>query len=211
MSHMKPVYGLLSAAAIVVSSVSCGDVARTGRSPMFLVIESLTATRGGASSAAESNTLLSDVQAIVTSPPPCSAESPCRTIFSDSGKAILRMNAKNIGTPDHGIVPTTNNEITVFRYRVVYRRADGRNTPGVDVPYPLEGAATGTIAVGGTLPMTFELVRHAAKAESPLVELVSNPTVISTVTEVTFYGRDMVGNEVSATGSMLIDFGNFGD
>jgi hypothetical protein len=28
---------------------------------------------------------------------------------------------------------------------------------------------------------------------------------------VTFYGHDQAGNEVSATGSIQVDFGNFGD
>jgi hypothetical protein len=35
--------------------------------------------------------------------------------------------------------------------------------------------------------------------------------MISTIADVTFYGRDQAGNDVSATGSIGIDFGNFGD
>jgi hypothetical protein len=50
-----------------------------------------------------------------------------------------------------------------------------------------------------------------AKEESPLIQLRSNPGVITTLTEVTFYGRDQVGNEVVATGRIQVDFGNFGD
>jgi hypothetical protein len=59
------------------------------------------------------------------------------------------------------------------------------------------------------------LVRHVAKEESPLVQLKfysgNTPPVISTISDVTFYGRDQVGNEVSVTGSILIDFGDFAD
>jgi hypothetical protein len=54
-------------------------------------------------------------------------------------------------------------------------------------------------------------VRHAAKEESPLVQLQSSPTIITTIAEVTFYGTDRVGNDVSVTGSIQVDFGNFGD
>jgi hypothetical protein len=68
-----------------------------------------------------------------------------------------------------------------------------------------------TVASGATATIGFELVRHAAKEESPLIQLRTSPSTITTITEVTFYGRDTVGNEVSATGRIQIDFGNFGD
>ena len=106
--------------------------------------------------------------------------------------------------------PSTNSEVTVNRFHVAYRRADGRNTPGIDVPYPFDGAVTGT-TVGGKLSLGFELVRHDAKMESPLVELKSNYGIITTIAEVTFYGRDQVGNDVTVSGSLQIDFGNFAD
>ena len=35
--------------------------------------------------------------------------------------------------------------------------------------------------------------------------------VISTIAEVTFYGRDQAGNEVSVTGSISVNFSDFGD
>ena len=46
---------------------------------------------------------------------------------------------------------------------------------------------------------------------APLVQLVANGVIISTIADITFYGQDLVGNEISVKGSMLIDFGNFGD
>ena len=57
----------------------------------------------------------------------------------------------------------------------------------------------------------FPLVRNTAKEESPLVQLKTNGVIISTIADVTFYGRDQVGNDISATGSIGIAFGNFGD
>jgi hypothetical protein len=188
-------------AAVTAANVSCGSVVRDGKSPVYLVIDSLVAKRGGGDDP-EGGTLLSDVLTKGGT-------------FNDTGTVALRMSPKDIGPSSTATQPSLNNEVTINRYRVVYRRADGRNTPGVDVPYAFDGAATGTIPVGGTLKLGFELVRHVAKEESPLVQLQFNngntPPVISTITDVTFYGRDQVGNEVNVTGSMLIDFGDFAD
>jgi hypothetical protein len=188
-------------ALAVVAGVSCGDVARQSRAPVYLVIERLEAVAGGLTGTF-AGTLLSDVRT-------------SSGVFNDGGRAVFRLSLKDIGTPTAPSTPTSNHEVTITRYRVVYRRADGRNTPGVDVPYPFDGGVTVTVPRTGNIAVTFELVRHAAKEEPPLSQLVANgatlPPVISTVTDVTFYGRDQVGNEVSATGSILIDFGDFAD
>ena len=45
----------------------------------------------------------------------------------------------------------------------------------------------------------------------PLFQLRADLHIISTITSVTFYGTDRVGNDVAATGSITIDFANFGD
>ena len=210
MTHMHSAIRLLLAAALAVVGTSCGDVVRDGRSPVFLVIQSLTATRGAVSGGTASGFLMSDVVSYVTSPAPCSAVSPCPTIFNDTGSVTLRLSLKNIGNPGSVTAPSTNNEVTISRYRVDFRRADGRNTPGVDVPYGFDGGVTGTIIANGSLGLGFELVRHVAKQESPLVQLGSSAVIISTIADITFYGRDQVGNDISVTGSITVDFGDFG-
>lgn len=197
--------------ALSVASASCGDVARAGRSPVYLVIDSIAAVAGGATSTTPASFLLSDVLRLVTTPDPCTATSPCPTIFNDSGTATFHLALKDIGSTTTPTSPSSNNQVTLTRYRVAYRRADGRNTPGVDVPYPFEGAATVTVPIGNAASVGFELVRHVAKSESPLVQLVTNLTIITTIADVTFYGQDLVGNEIQATGSIQVDFGNFGD
>jgi hypothetical protein len=197
--------------ASVASSVGCGDVARQGRSANFLVIDTLLASRGAKEPGPLVTTLVSDVLTSVTSPAPCTAEQPCPTIFNDLGQVELRLSPKDVGTAGVGNQPSSNNQVTISRYRVVYRRTDGRNTPGVDVPYAFDGGATATILAGSTATIGFEIVRHDAKRESPLAQLVTEGTVISTIAEVTFYGRDQVGNDINVTGSIQIDFGNFGD
>ena len=186
--RIRPLCRCASLAVLVLATASCGDVVRSGRSPVMLEVTSLVA--GG------NNTLNSDV---ITS---------AGVILDDLGTATLTVIPKNI---DAITAPTsTNNDVTITRYRVEYRRADGRNTPGIDVPFPFDGAATITIPAGGSGILVFELVRHVAKAEAPLVQLVTDINVISTIAEVTFFGRDQVGNELSASGSMLINFLNVG-
>jgi hypothetical protein len=100
--------------------------------------------------------------------------------------------------------------VTITRYRVVYRRTDGRNTAGIDVPFPFDSSVTVTVSADGG-STGFQLVRVSAKQESPLRSLVTNPDIISTIADVTFYGRDQAGNDVSVTGSIGVDFANFGD
>ena len=207
MTRMRQISGVVAAAAVVLSSVSCGNVVRTGKSPMFLVIDLLQGQRGGGTNTQLGNPLQSDVLSFVTTPAPCSANSPCPTIFNDVGQVVLRIVPKDVSNPTS---PSTNNEVTINRFRVNYRRADGRNAPGVDVPYGFDGAVTGTVAIGSQLTLGFEIVRHAAKLEAPLIALVDSPTIITTLADVTFYGQDRVGNEVTVTGSIQIDFANFG-
>jgi len=50
-----------------------------------------------------------------------------------------------------------------------------------------------------------------AKLEAPLATLRTGETFISTIADVTFYGQDQAGNELSVTGSIGITFGNFAD
>ena len=187
---------LLGTAAAV--STSCGEVARTGRSPAFLIIDSLTASQGEEDSF--SGVLLSDV---VTN----------GGVINDNGRVSLRVALKNPGTVTSPLGPSTLNEITINRYRVRYTRADGRNTPGVDVPHDFDGAFTVTVGAQGGGEGTFILVRHQAKREPPLRNMWDGggARFLSTIAEVTFYGRDQAGNEVEATGSISINFADYAD
>jgi len=209
MTRMRNISRILVAAAAALVGTSCGDVVRTGRAPVFLVIDSLAAAKGD-DDQKFSSFLLSDVITNVTTPAPCTTESPCPTVFNDPGQATLRLALKDIG-PVGAATPTTNNEVTITRVHVKYRRADGRNIQGVDVPYEIDSAATATVPATGTVTMGFQLVRHTSKEESPLVQLKTNSVIIATIAEVTLYGRDRVGNDISAMGTIEVDFGNFGD
>src|SRR5438067_1430155 len=196
---MRNAARLLVLAAVIAASASCGDVVRDGSSPMFLVIDTLQAVRGGPQTGAPSAFLTSDVVTNLTSPAPCTVDAPCPTIFNDSGTVSLRLTPRNIGTATG---PTTNNEVTINRVHVEYVRADGRNVPGVDVPYAFDGATTGTVPTTGTVTLGFELVRSAAKAESPLIQLRNSRNILTVIARVTFYGQDRTGNALSVTGQI---------
>ena len=205
MLRMRALGPLFVVSALVAAATSCGDVVREGRSPTFLVMDSLEGIAGG-SAGTPSATLLSDVVTAATTPdPPCSVTNPCLSTFDDFARASLRLVPKDLA-----FVPTTNNQVTITRYHVSFRRADGRNTPGVDVPFDFDGAVTTTLVQSAAGSVAFELVRHSAKLESPLIQL-RNGSFISTIATVTFYGKDLVGNDISVVGSLSVNFGNFAD
>lgn len=134
---------------------------------------------------------------------------PQRTYSSDLGRVTFALGLKDPGSSTSPASPTQANWITVDRYRVRYIRSDGRNTPGVDVPYPFDGAFT--VTVSGDVAGGFEIVRLQAKLEAPLAALAGSGVVISTIAEVTFYGHDQTGRDVSTVGRIGVDFANFAD
>jgi hypothetical protein len=208
MIRMSHCTRFVAVAAIVATSVSCGSVAR-GRGSSSLVIDSLNGIRGAVTPGTPAATLTSDVITNVTSPAPCTATAPCPTVFGDGGQAVMHIVMKDAGSANP-TAPTEINNITLTRYRVVYTRTDGRNTAGVDVPHPFEGAITITVTAN-TTDVGFSLVRIQAKEESPLVLLRNGNTFFTGLATVTFYGTDQAGNQVSAAGMIEINFGNFGD
>jgi hypothetical protein len=179
----------------LVGSASCGDMVRQGQASSYLIIDRLQG--GSGQGGTLSDVVSSDVVTVVSGVP---------TVFADPGSVTLRLAMKDVTNPTG---PTTNNHITLTRYRVRYIRADGRNTEGVDVPYTFDGAITGTVS--GTVTFGFTLVRIQAKEEAPLKALAVNGNVISTIAQVTFYGRDQTGRETSVTGQISINFANWGD
>jgi len=118
---------------------------------------------------------------------------------------------KDPGAPGIGANPTNLNAVTINRYRVAYRRTDGRATQGVDVPYGFDSGVTFTVPADGTLTAEFEIVRSSAKLEAPLRALANSHDIISTIADVTFFGRDQAGNDISASASIGVNFGNFAD
>jgi len=205
----KVVWGAGMALGILLSAVQfggCGKAVRQGEGPAYLVLEQLLAASGAVPDEF-GNVVSSDVLTFVKVE---AARVP--TIFEDPGRARFRVAMKDIGATESAAAPSANNLITITRYRVTFIRADGRNTPGVDVPYPFDGAIT-HVATGTATTAGFTLVRAAAKAEAPLLALVGGggARFLSTIAEVTFYGYDAAGNAVSVSGRLSVNFADWGD
>jgi hypothetical protein len=200
----------LAIALDLATSIACANSALdSGRASTALVIEQLAAARGNDTSTFN-NVLQSDVVTTVqTTVGNQTISTP--TVFEDVAQVIMRLSFNDPGTPSNPSSPTSANWITVDRYRVQYIRADGRNTPGVDVPYPFDGGVTFSVLDIGSA--TFTLVRGQSKLEPPLLALrgTGGAVVISTIAEITFYGHDQTGAEVTALGRISVNFADWGD
>ena len=184
----------------VLASVSCGQMSREGTASSYLTVETLEAA-SGAEPDEFSGDLASDVITVVDGVP---------TVFADVAQVSFALRLKDPGPAESPTSPTPNNAITIDRYRVSFIRSDGRNVPGVDVPYAFDGAFT--LTVSDRANASFTLVRVQAKREPPLSGLSNgNGTRLSTLAEITFYGHDQTGREVSTTARIGVNFGNWGD
>lgn len=184
----------------VLLLAGCHSKVTEGRAASYLIVNSLGGAKSG--STTFGNILQSDVM------------SNNGGIWEDNGRVTMTVALKDITSPTG---PTTNNFITINRYRVAFRRTDGRNQQGVDVPYAFEGGITFTVT-DQPATATFVLVRVQSKLEAPLQALGSlggsaggSAIVISTIADVTFYGFDQTGTEVTATGSISVNFANWAD
>ena len=188
----------LCAVLCLLGSVSCNDLVQASRASTILVIERIGAKSGGTTGDPIDTFLNSDVLFE-------------GSVFPDIGRVTTRLAFKSPGTSENPASATSANWITITGYRVVYRRTDGRNEAGVDVPYPFEGGLTMTTLDIGTAEFT--LVRVQAKLESPLVELrgLGGALAISVNAEITFFGHDQTGAAITANGSIGITFADFGD
>ena len=187
---------LLGVAATGLVS-GCSETVRTGQASSYLVLQRLEGASGADVGALFQSVLRSDV---VTK----------GSIFEDNGRVAMTLAMKDVTNPTG---PSTNNLNTQNRYRVEYRRTDGRNAPGEDVPYPIEGAMGVTINDQPT-SVIFTLVRAQAKLEKPLVTLAGSnggALIISTIADVTFFGKDQTRLDVTVTGSMSINFADWAD
>ena len=185
---------LLSAALV---SAGCGDTS-SGRSPSKVVITEVKVGAGGQSPTLTVGPLNSDV----------------RTnggIFDDLAQFTMELVLKDPGVPGTTATPSDLNAVSFSRYHVEYRRADGRNTQGVDVPFAFDGGSTFTIGTQSTSTIV-EVVRHEAKLEAPLRALINDQlNVINTIATVTFYGKDQAGNNVVVKADITVNFSDFAD
>ena len=154
----------------------------------MLVIDLLEGA-SGARSGEFGGTLASDVVTNISTTDATGAAVKVPTIFEDLGQVQFRIILKDQGSPGAIAEPSALNEVTINRYHVQYRRSDGRNVPGVDVPYAFDGAFTVTVTTT-PVQVAFTIVRIQAKGEAPLRAMVGGGgrLAISTIADVTFTG-----------------------
>ena len=190
--------GVCGAVALGGALLCCaGPRVVSSRSASLLVIDRIEASRVG--EGASSTVLQSDV---VTE----------GTARDDIARVTTRLELKDPGSPTSPTAPTSANIVTVDRYRVEYLRSDGRNMPGVDVPFAFGGGITFATGVGVDTA-EFVLVRATAKLEAPLLALAGGggAVIINTTARVTLSGHDQTGAPVRSTGHITVHFSDWAD
>ena len=138
-------------------------------------------------------------------------------VFNDQVELAIAVRFKNPNIPT---VPQIPSAVIIDRYEVKYQRSDGRGIEGQDVPYTISGNMTAAFDVktSGTDPLILEVVRLQAKLEPPLRNLVSvtnfggggGGLVVTMFAAITLHGHTISGQTVQASGTLQIDFANFG-
>ena len=185
------------------ASASCGD-RRRARAPASSLSDHHGArgrVRGGAERVRR--------HAAARTSSPSSTTSP--TIFNDLGRAQFQLALKDPGSPASPAAPSQANFITARRSTTSVhplgrpqRRRRGR---AVCVrrrrsPRPCRPDTDGRIHARA---------QPGQAGSAAAARWRSNGLVISTIAEVTFYGHDQTGREVSAVGNIEVSFANFGD
>ncbi len=197
MRARMPVKGAVLAFSALAMVVGCTtDVAEQDTTNSLLTIESILPQ------GQTQTDLQSDVCSNVGAPPPgCTAVNDIATVnINNRPKAVI----SSLGASQY-------QDVVIERYRVTYIRSDGRNTPGVEVPYAFDGAANVVLPIGSTRDFDITVVRQAAKLESPLVNLAFNggDIVLHTIAQIDFFGKDVAGKAITVRGFLNITFGDF--
>ena len=177
----------------------CGistDLATSNKSLVLLELVAIETDAGDPKGEVADNFLLSDVDTDGSA-------------FNDNAIAELVAITKNPNLTSPGDLQN----VVMERYSVRFYRSDGRNTEGVDVPYTFQGAlGTRLIAGGGSEKVAFILIRHQAKREPPLSQLVGNggARILTCFAEITFYGRTLKGDVVTTQATVSVSFADFG-
>lgn len=113
-------------------------------------------------------------------------------------------------------VPQVAMAVFIERYEVSYTRSDGRNTPGVDVPFPFSGRLTTVVDVstgGDTVIIPMTVVRQQQLDEPPLRNLrdLGGQRIFTVTAQITLHGRTTADHAVTSTGFLTISFADFAD
>jgi len=190
---------VLALAALTLVLAACNPLENDTLSMSQLIVESMTGLDLGGKDA---NYVMSDV--LFQDP-----DTGDTSIIADIAKATL---SARMLDPNPITGPSSYADVQLTRYTVTFYRADGKNMPGVDVPHPFEGSVTALIKIGIPSQVNFVIVRETAKQESPLVNMLQLGTraeAFTATARVDFYGHDLTGNAVKATGYISVTFANY--
>src|SRR5688572_21998449 len=129
--NLKPALFLILAAALI--SYACTEVEDNSESSSLLTVSDIIGEPGGEGEE-DGTPLLSDT----CDSTDVSDHAFC-TVFNDNATVTFVNDFLQIG-PGAGLGgPTFMNDIIVTQYRIDYFRPNNRNTPGVDVPFGIDG------------------------------------------------------------------------
>jgi len=199
MNNTKKILSLVLGLPLLLLLTSCNKVENHSRSASMLILESLVSQD---TTGTQTNFCQSDVLKV--------SESGGGTVVADTAAATFRVQSLE-PAPILGASPYY--DVMLERYTVSYTRTDGKNNPGVDVPYPFEGSISAVVPLGATTTVSFVLVREAAKLEAPLIRLVDlgAEVVLTATAKIDFYGHDLANNQVKATGYLTVYFANYAE
>ncbi len=192
--------GLIFKTSLILTAafllLSCNALEKNTQSASMLIINSLRGTtlKGDAADYLQSDVLIQD------------ATTGAQTITADS--AIVNVTATLL-EPTPSLPTSVYNDIQLERYVVTFSQPNGNKVEGRDVPYSFEGRLSALVKVGTDLDVGFIIVREVAKMEPPLVDLVDATNVLQVTAKIDFYGKDMAGKSVKATGYLTIFFANY--
>ena len=191
---------LLAILTTCFSLFSCNPIEDETRSDTLLVVERIMGTNQYGDTV---NYLDSDVV----------------WVDPDTGQSIVRADPAlatlkaTLLDPNSKLGASQYNDVLITSYVVSYSRSDGRNTPGVDVPYSFERSLSALIEVDSSVTISIIAVREVAKLEPPLINLHEGRAegVLEITAKIDFYGHDLANHTVKATGYLTIRFANFAD
>lgn len=137
-------------------------------------------------------------------------DNPPGTYVADIVSATLEAKLKE---PEIiGAGASYRNRIFIHTYRVTYTYVDSNLSPlpSPSTPATFEGRLSVGIDIESSVSVEFVIVREQAKLASPLTQ-VSGLNLLQVVAQVTFYGEDIAGHPVEATGYLTIYFADYAD
>ena len=176
--------------------LSCNAIENKSQSASLLVVENLLGTNldGDEVNYLQSDVLIQD------------SSTGAETITADSAVATFNVSLLD---PTPGMPSSIYNDVMLNRYVVTFSQPNGSSAEGRDVPFSFEGSMSSLISVGTSTDVAFIIVREVAKLEPPLVNLRDAMDILQVRAKVDFYGKDLAGKGVQATGYLTIFFANY--